>query len=120
MVESILEEKYEIQDKIGQGHLGEVYQATEIGTNDNFAIKFLSSKFANQDRAIQRFKREAKAASELNHPNIVKVYEFGTTNDGSCYIVMELIVGVTLRRTIRRKGPISAKNAKCIFCCNTP
>lgn len=115
MVVSVLQEKYEIKDKIGQGHLGEVYQATRIGTENDFAIKFLSSKFANQDRAIQRFKREAKAASELNHPNIVQVYEFGTTEDGSCYIVMELIIGITLRRIIRRKGPISGKNAKQVF-----
>lgn len=110
-----LANKYIIKDKIGQGHLGEVFQATSIDSDQEFAIKFLTSTYANQDRAIQRFKREAKAASELEHPNIVKVYEFGDTEDGSCYIVMELIKGLTLRRMIRRNGPLEARDCVNIF-----
>lgn len=110
-----LANKYQIKEKIGQGHLGEVFQAESLDSGQEFAIKFLSKTYSNQDRAIQRFAREARAASELNHPNIVKVYEFGDTDDGSCYIVMELIKGITLRRIIRRNGPLAAAECVKIF-----
>lgn len=115
MADTILKEKYEILNKIGQGHLGEVFEANELETGNTFAIKFLSKNFTNQDRAIQRFRREANAAKELEHPNIVRVYEFGDTDDGGCYIVMELIKGITLRRAIRRTGPLSMEEGKTIF-----
>lgn len=115
MAKETLANKYHIKEKIGQGHLGEVFQATALDSEQEFAIKFLSKSYSNQERAIQRFAREAKAASELDHPNIVKVYEFGDTEDGSCYIVMELIKGITLRRVIRRNGPLEAADCVRIF-----
>lgn len=115
MPETTLADKYLVQEKIGQGHLGEVFQATALESGKRFAIKFLSKNYTNQERAIQRFRREAKSASELDHPNIVKVYEFGDTEDGRCYIVMELVNGITLRRAIRKTGPISALDCANIF-----
>ncbi|HEX4425739.1 MAG TPA: protein kinase, partial [Terriglobales bacterium] len=90
---------YEIVAPLGAGGMGEVYRATDTRLNRSVAIKLLPSQFsANSDR-LQRFEQEARAASALNHPNIVTIYELG--RDGSShYIAMELVEGKTLRELI--------------------
>ncbi|MBZ0185993.1 MAG: serine/threonine protein kinase [Candidatus Obscuribacterales bacterium] len=119
MLGTLLAGKYELQDKLGQGHLGIVYRARclegDNGAEKTYAIKILTKEFSNDKRAIQRFQREANAAGKLDHPNIVKIFDFDGTEDGSFYIVMELIEGKTLRRVIRRSGPLPVKNSIEIF-----
>src|SRR5260370_456267 len=94
---------YQILDKLGEGGMGVVYKARDTQLDRLVAIKVLSAeKVANPERKL-RFAQEAKAASALNHPNIVTIYEIGS-EDGADYIVMEYVAGRTLDRVIPRGG----------------
>jgi len=88
--------RYEIRAKIGEGGMGEVYLAQDTKLDRKIAIKFLNQQFSKDEDKLNRFVREAKAASALNHPNILTVYEIGEV-DGQNYIATELIDGTTLR-----------------------
>jgi eukaryotic-like serine/threonine-protein kinase len=98
---------FEIVSLIGRGGMGEVYRARDLRLKREVAIKTLPPGFAGDRDRIARFEREARAASALNHPNIVSVYEFGQDGNVS-YIVSELVDGETLARVIER-GPLSLK-----------
>ena len=87
---------YRIASKIGSGGMGVVYLAQDTKLDRKVAIKFLSEEFSKDADKLNRFIREAKAASALNHPNILTVYEIGEV-DGKNYIATELIDGKTLR-----------------------
>src|SRR5262245_28183302 len=88
--------RYEIRSQLGAGGMGEVYQARDTQLGRDVAIKVLPSAFsADQDR-LHRFEQEASAASALNHPNILSIYDIGT-HDGTPYVVSELLEGETLR-----------------------
>src|SRR5919108_3041370 len=89
--------RYEIRSKIGEGGMGEVYLAqdtSELGRT--VALKILSSEVAKDKDRLQRFTQEARTVSNLNHPNILTVHEFGQT-DAVFYIASEYIDGTTLR-----------------------
>ncbi len=93
---------YRIVSKIGAGGMGEVYLAQDTRLDRKVAIKFLHEEFSKDAEKLGRFIREAKAASALNHPNILTVYEIGEV-DGKNYIATELIDGKTLREHLSRK-----------------
>src|SRR5438093_9115047 len=94
--------RYEIRSKIGEGGMGEVYLAEDSRLHRKVALKILPADLAsNQDR-MRRFEQEATAAAALNHPNIAHIYEIGE-HDGTHFIAMEFIEGVTLRETIHRE-----------------
>src|SRR5262245_40984289 len=94
---------YQILDKLGEGGMGAVYKARDTQLDRFVAIKVLQAgKVADQDRKL-RFVQEAKAASALNHPNIVTIHEIGEDN-GVDFIVMEFVSGSTLDRIIPRGG----------------
>src|SRR5262249_12140641 len=88
--------RYEIRSKIGEGGMGEVYIATDTELDRTVAIKILPERLASDQQRLQRFVQEAKAASALNHPHILTIYEIGTV-DRSRFIAMEFIDGETLR-----------------------
>jgi eukaryotic-like serine/threonine-protein kinase len=88
---------YRIVDKIGEGGMGVVYRGEDTRLGRQVAVKFLSTKLVQDPLAIERFQREARAASSLNHPHIAAVYDIGTHN-GVPFLVMELLDGTTLRR----------------------
>jgi serine/threonine protein kinase len=93
---------YRIVSKIGAGGMGEVYLAEDSRLHRKVALKILPSEMAaNQDR-MRRFKQEATAAAALNHPNIAHIYEIGES-DGTNFIAMEFVEGVTLREKIHRE-----------------
>ena len=100
---------YEIIAAIGAGGMGEVYRARDSRLKREVAIKVLPVSFACDPDRIARFEREARAASALNHPNIVSVYDIGRENN-TCWIVSELVDGETLRRSIDH-GPLPARKA---------
>jgi serine/threonine protein kinase len=98
--------KYQITRKLGAGGMGAVYRATRLVIGDEVAVKILHSE-QNEPRAADRFRREAQAAARLKHPNAVNIYDFGVTDDGLQYLVMELVEGESLRRIIKQQGPLT-------------
>src|SRR5579864_1794207 len=100
---------FEILGPLGRGGMGEVYRARDPRLEREVAIKVLPMSFAGDPGRIARFEREARAASALNHPNIVSVYDIGRESS-TYWIVSELVDGETLRRTID-SGPLSARKA---------
>ena len=89
--------KYEIQSLLGAGGMGEVYRAQDTELNRPVALKFLPDDVALDPRRMKRLIHEARAASALNHPNILTVYEIGQTDGGARFFVTEFVNGMTLR-----------------------
>jgi len=92
--------RYEIRKKIGEGGMGEVYQATDNDLNRTVALKILPAHIASQQNRLQRFVLEAKAASALNHPHILTIYEIGAVGDLR-FIATEFVEGETLQQRIK-------------------
>ena len=91
--------RYEIRSKLGEGGMGEVYLARDTKLNRDVAIKVLPAAFSENGERLRRFEQEAQAASALNHPNILIVYDVGT-HEGAPYVVSELLEGQTLRQRL--------------------
>jgi eukaryotic-like serine/threonine-protein kinase len=98
---------YEVQLPLGAGGMGEVYLATQTNLGRQVAIKILSSTSASDPDRLRRFEQEARAASALNHPNIIFIYDVGRENS-TAYIAMEFVDGRTLRALLE-SGPLSIK-----------
>ncbi|HEV8551383.1 MAG TPA: serine/threonine-protein kinase [Polyangiaceae bacterium] len=108
----ILGGQFRVLEKIGTGGMGSVYKASQPAMNRMVAIKILHPKLAGRKDLTSRFRREARAMSQLTHPNTAKVFMYGEAEeDGSLYIVMELLEGKNLNQTVRKEGPMPMERA---------
>src|SRR5436309_10114311 len=99
LVGDVLDGKYRIERLLGKGGMGAVYLATHLGTDRPVAIKVIMPQFTRNEEFVERFRREAKAAGRMRHPNIVDVTDFGfaaVDNNQVAYLVMEYLDGCTL------------------------
>ncbi len=95
----VLDEKYRLERLLGRGGMGAVYLATHLGTGRYVALKLITPQFMSNEEFVERFKREARAAGRLRHPNVVDVTDFGfaeVTDEPVAYLVMEYLDGCTL------------------------
>jgi serine/threonine-protein kinase len=107
----VLDDRYAIVREIGRGGMGVVYEAEHTELAKHVAIKVLLDKYADDDEAIVRFKREALAASRIGSPHIIDVSHIGTAPDGRPFVVMELLEGESLAALLKRTGPMDAGRA---------
>ena len=102
--------RYELLRHIARGGMADVYLARDELLNREVALKVLFPEFANDPNFVERFRREAQAAANLNHPNIVGIYDWGQER-GTYYIVMEHVAGRTMADVVRASGPVPAQRA---------
>ncbi len=107
----MISDKYRLDRLLGRGGMGAVYAGTHVDLDRPCAIKLLLSDFTSDTDALERFRREARAAARLNHPNVADTYDYGVLPDGGAYIVMELVEGLTLREYMDVAGDISIAEA---------
>jgi serine/threonine protein kinase len=106
-----IDRRYRLDSILGLGGMGTVYRGTRLLIGDEVAIKILHPDQVTVPQAAERFRREAQAAARLKHPNAVTVYDFGVSQDGLFYLVMEMVEGESVRNIIRQRGPFTPSAA---------
>ncbi len=107
----VLDGKYEILEKTGEGGMGEVYKARHVHLEEIRIIKVMKPDALGEGQEPRRFQEEARIATLIRHPNVAALYDFSRLPDGSFYMVWEFIDGVTLEEWLRRYGPLPAPRA---------
>jgi eukaryotic-like serine/threonine-protein kinase len=110
MIDTVFDGRYRIMRKLGAGGMANVYLAEDQELGRRVAIKILNDRHAGDDQFVERFRREAKNAAGLSHPNIVSIYDRGEA-EGTYYIAMEYLDGRTLKELIVSRGPAPIKTA---------
>src|SRR6267142_1357591 len=110
LVGQVFSNRYEIDREIARGGMAEVYLARDQSLNRPVALKALFPEFAREPSFVERFRREAQAAANLNHPNIVAIYDWGQES-GTYFIVMEYVEGRSLRDLVRSESPLDPNQA---------
>ncbi len=102
---------YRLKERLGVGGMGEVYLAEHAFLRRPCAVKLIRPERAHDVASLARFEREVQTTSTLTHPNTVQIYDYGNTEDGTFYYVMEFLEGLTLQQTVEREGPLSPDRA---------
>jgi serine/threonine-protein kinase len=103
-----IEGKYQVEERLGRGGMGSVYRARHVETGGNVAVKLLRADLLEDELAVRRFYIEAQNTHRLHHPNTVRVSDFGQTDSGIFFLVMEYLPGVALSKVLERQGRLSA------------
>ena len=98
--------RYSVERKIGQGGMGAVYEATHTLIGKRVAVKVLLDKYARKEQVVARLEQEARLASSIGHEHIIDITDFGTTDDGRTFVVMEFLEGESLAELLNREGPL--------------
>jgi serine/threonine-protein kinase len=114
LVGTVLQDSYRVTRVIGRGGMGAVYQGIQLRLSKRVAIKVLARDLSSNEEALARFRREAEVTSQLGHPHIVQVNDFGTTPSGEPYLVMEFLEGEDLDQRIRKARRLSLPTAASI------
>jgi serine/threonine-protein kinase len=109
--EELLAGRYALLDKVGEGGAAEVYRARDTRLDRIVAVKLLRRQYTYDEASRRRFEVEARAAARLSHPNIVDIYDFGETDDGTMYLAMRFIEGRSLKELIARRGRLAPAEA---------
>jgi eukaryotic-like serine/threonine-protein kinase len=102
----LLNNRYQVEAKIGEGGFGAVYRAMQVGMNRKVALKVLHARMAKDQQVVGRFRREAQASSLLRAPHTVQVYDFDQSPDGIMYLAMEMLTGRSLHAILQEDGPL--------------
>lgn len=101
---TVFAERYRIERRLGSGGMGCVYAATQLSMSREVALKVLNPGLNDSKAAVQRFEREMKASSKVEHPNTIRVYDFGESADGRLFLAMEMLPGKTLHQVLCEAG----------------
>lgn len=103
LIGTVIADRYLVQERLGEGGMGEVYLAEHIRIKRKVAIKLMRSWMVGDPVAVSRFHREAENASQISHPNVAQVYDFGETSEGMIYLAMEFVPGEPLSSILDRE-----------------
>jgi tRNA A-37 threonylcarbamoyl transferase component Bud32 len=111
LIGHVIEGKYELTARLGEGGMSVVYRARRIHIGDEVAVKIMQRKFVSDEAALTRFRREARAAAMLHHPNVITIHDFGETGEDKApaFIVMEFVKGTPLRDLLNSEGRLSVE-----------
>ncbi len=112
---TVLADRYRVLDLIGKGGMGKVYLAEHVAIGKKVAIKVLSQAYCHRPDQVKRFLREARAASTIDHENVIDITDFGEMDNGSVFFVMEYLSGSDLGKLLRKTGALPWKRARRIF-----
>src|SRR5438477_2821015 len=110
MTGEVVAERYELEELVGKGGMSSVYRARDRLLERTVAIKILHEHYSRDEDYVERFRREARAAAQLSHPNIVTVIDRGES-DGRQFIVFEYVEGENLKELVERRGPLPVRRA---------
>lgn len=111
LIGRVFDNRYQITELIGRGGMGSVYKAIHIAMNQVVALKVMARSLTTDEKQVQRFYQEAKASSRLKHPNTIKVFDFGKSEDGNLYLAMEYLEGISLGTLLRQEKVLPVRRA---------
>ncbi|MFO7945505.1 MAG: Stk1 family PASTA domain-containing Ser/Thr kinase [Armatimonadota bacterium] len=118
MIGTVIAGRYRLEEQIGDGGVATVYRGTDVSLQRPVAVKILREEHSDDSEVVERFRREARAAAKLNHPNIVQIYDTGS-DDGIHYIIMEYLPEPDFKHIINEYAPLPARKVLqvAIECC---
>jgi len=119
LIGRVLDGRYEMLERIGEGGMGVVYKGRQVSIDRIVAVKMLSAQLARDPNWVARFNREAKACSQLQHPNTIRMFDFGQTSEGRLFMAMEFLNGRALSQVIQEESPIAPERVLKVIiqCC---